>query len=83
MNTTNTTLDSIPTAIRYLSKDGKEHKTVQAAINHNKLIELCKWYEGNKIYGRYEGCRIEWEDFIEWCNDNKKELKNILNTIEN
>lgn len=77
MNTTNTTLDSI------FTKDGKEHKTAQDAIKHNKLIELCEWYEKNKIYGSYEGCRIvEWEDFIEWCNDNKKELKNILNALK-
>lgn len=63
---------------KFESNDGTIFDTEKAALEHDKLTTLAEWYEENKIYGMYEGCRIEWSDFIEWCGDNKGKLKEIL-----
>ncbi len=63
---------------KYEANDGTVFDTEKAALAHDKLDELGEWYEENKLYGMSEGCRIEWDDFIEWCSDNKGKLKEII-----
>ena len=64
--------------MKFEANDGAVFDTEEAALAHDKLTELAEWYEENKLYGMYEGCRIEWDGFIEWCGDNKSKLKEIL-----
>lgn len=63
---------------KYEAKDGSLFDKKENALARDRLLELEEWYEGNKLYGRYEGCRIEWEDFIEWLKVNKEEIKRII-----
>jgi hypothetical protein len=64
--------------VRFEANDGTEFKSEGEALARDKLLSLAEWYEKNKLYGSCDGCRIEWDDLLEWCKDNKKELKEIL-----
>lgn len=61
--------------------DGTVFNTAAAAIAHEKVSEIGAWYEKNKLYGRYEGCRIEWSEFYEWCSENRARLDQLLTAL--
>ena len=61
--------------------DGCIFESILEAVKHEKRLSLIDWYEDNKLYGNYEGCKIEWEDLIEWITTNKKEVIDILKVI--
>ena len=61
--------------------DGRLFDTVHEAREHEQFVEFSKWYEDNKIYGSYEGCKIEWEDFWEWVKENRAEVKKMLKFV--
>ena len=63
---------------RFRSIDGKVFSTETECKNWESKVRLSKEYEDNKLYGMYEGCRIEWKDFIEWVSDNKDMVRAIL-----
>lgn len=59
------------------AEDGSFHLTKEKACTKNDLIELETWYNANKLYGNYVGCCIEWEDFFEWCRENKAKIVQV------
>ena len=62
----------------YEANDGSIHYTEKEAKNRDKLLELEEWYEENKLFGRFDGCKIEWEDLIEWISENKEIVQELL-----
>jgi hypothetical protein len=63
---------------KFEANDGTVFDTEESALAHEKLDDLGEWYEYNKLYGRAEGCRIDWDGFLEWCQHHKEKLKEIL-----
>jgi hypothetical protein len=63
---------------KFEADDGTVFDTEAAAVAHDNLNALGDWYEENKLYGMCDGCRIEWDDLLEWCQQNKDKLKEIL-----
>ena len=66
---------------KYEANDGKIFDLIEEAIAHDNLLEMDKWYEENKLYGNFEGCKIEWETFLEWAKENKIQLKKIIKVL--
>lgn len=67
---------------RFMTDDGEVFATTEQATNHENEVRLCAWYEDNKLYGMYEGCRIEWPELIEWCSTNREKVQAILNACD-
>lgn len=63
---------------KYEANDGTIFDTEAAALAHDNLDVLGEWYEDNKLYGMSAGSRIDWEDFIEWVQQHKDKLKEII-----
>ncbi len=63
---------------KFEADDGTIFDTEKAAMAHDRLCCIRKWYASHMLYGNYEGSRIEWEDFLEWCAQHKRELKEII-----
>ena len=63
---------------KFEANDGTIFDTEKAALAHDRLNDLGEWYDDHKLYGMYEGCRIEWEDFLEWCQQHKEKIKEII-----
>lgn len=64
--------------LKYEADDGTPCDTEEQALARDELLKLEKWYEDNKLYGGILGCRIEWEDLVEWLQENKAEVIKIL-----
>lgn len=60
------------------ANDGSVHRDKKDAEKRDALMELEAWYNANKLYGSSVGCRIEWEEFLEWCQDNKQKIMQII-----
>ena len=58
----------------YQSSDGKIWKRYDEALRREEQIELAIWYEENKIFGKSEGCRIEFEELDEWLKEHWNKL---------
>lgn len=67
--------------IMFETTDGCLFESIKRATDHEKLLSLINWYEDNKLYGMYEGCKIEWEYFIEWLTTNKYKVADILKLL--
>ena len=67
--------------IKYISNNGKEFNIEEEALAEDEIYKVESWYEKHKLYGRFEGCKIEWEDFIEWLTDNQLIIKDLLKNI--
>ena len=67
---------------KFESDDGTLFDTEQEALAHDKLEALREWYEENKIYGYYQGCRIDWSEFLEWLIYNKEKMRDILSAVD-
>lgn len=65
----------------FQTKDGDIFDNEKEATQHETLLDFSEWYEENKLYGNTPGCRMEWEDLIEWLQNNKKEIQSILKLI--
>jgi len=63
---------------KFEANDGSLHDTKESAEKRNSLNDLKSWYEENKLYGKSIGCKIEWEDLIEWLFENEEEVQEIL-----
>lgn len=59
------------TVVAYQTEDEKIFSDVKDATNHQNLLEFKNWYNDNKIYGRYGGCKIEFEEFVQWLKEHK------------
>jgi len=66
------------TVVAYQTEDGKIFSDVKDATNHQNLLEFENWYNANKIYGRYEGCKIEFEEFVQWLKEHKDYLNQFF-----
>ena len=62
----------------YQASDGSVHASEEEAQVKQDLIDFEEWYERNKCYGRFEGCRIESREMIEWLEENSAYLKKFL-----
>lgn len=69
------------TITKYIANDGKEFANELECLLHEDILKLENIYENNKLYGNYDGCRIEFSDLVEWINCNwdfvKKLMKNL------
>jgi hypothetical protein len=72
---------TIERKIRFVTSDGQEFKTQEKAMNYKTLMDLAEQYEDDPIYGRIEGSRIDWEDFLEWCRDHEKLLSSLVQVL--
>ena len=68
--------------LRFETDDGKIFSTKDLAEAHERLIRHKKWYEANKLYDYFGKHPIEWPEFIRWVSSNRKQLRNILNSIQ-
>lgn len=63
---------------KYEANDGTICDTEDQALARDDLIDLEQWYEDNKLYGGPVGCRIDWDDLLEWLQENKAKVIKIL-----
>lgn len=63
---------------KFEANDGRIFDTEEAALAHEKLNALSEWYYDNKLYGKYEGSHIDWDDFLEWIEKHNDKLKEII-----
>lgn len=72
-------LKRVPTKITaYQTDDGQIFSNVTDATNHQNMLEFEQWYNNNKLYGRYEGSTIEFEEFIQWFKEHKEWLNQFF-----
>lgn len=64
--------------VKFIAKDGTEFDNKVACLHYEELVELAEWYEGNELYGRYEGSDVEWTEFIQWISDNTEKVSQIV-----
>lgn len=62
----------------FKTEDGRFFESRAEAERHEEIHELAEWYEENKLYGNYDGCRIDWLDFLSWLEENKTKVREIL-----
>ena len=67
---------------RFETEDGRFFETKAQALNHERLLVMERWYDDNKLYGQFEGCRIEWGYFLGWLQEHKEKVAEILGVIE-
>jgi hypothetical protein len=73
------TFKTVPQTITaYQTIDGQIFSNITDATNHQNLLEFEKWYNANKLYGRYEGSQIEFEEFIRWFTEHKEWLNQFF-----
>ena len=63
---------------KYESNDGSLFATEEEAQLKDKIDSFKEWYDENKLYGSSEGCKIEWEDFVEWLMEHKDTIMFFL-----
>lgn len=71
----------IKTVEVYEVESGEVFNDLRQAKAFEKILKFNKWYENNKLYGNFDGCRIEAEDFIIWLRDNKQEVTKLLKVL--
>ena len=73
---------------KFEADDGSVFDTDAQALAHDELCLLEQWYEDNKLYCGPAGCRIDWDDLLEWFKDNKswqkqfKMMKDLKGKVE-
>lgn len=65
----------------FKTRDGKIFDQEDDAVKHELLLDFRGWYEENKIYGKYEGCKIEVKEIEAWIAENVKELWAFLDAF--
>jgi hypothetical protein len=73
------TFKTVPKPITaYQTDDGQIFSNITDATNHQNMLEFEKWYNANKIYGRYEGCTIEFKELVQWFKEHKDYLNQFF-----
>lgn len=67
---------------KYEASGGTLFDTIEEAEAHEELFSMEEWYEKNKLYGNSDGCRIEFDSFLEWLRYNKAEIIKIIKAIK-
>ena len=67
----------------FQTSDGQLFEQEQQAVAHQARLDFQEWYMRNEIYGCYEGCKIEFEQFEYWITENAHSsvLRAYLETI--
>ncbi len=65
----------------YKTADGKYFEDEKQAQAHADFLALQNWYEENKLYGMYEGSRIDWHEFIEWFMANLSQMEQLVRIL--
>lgn len=65
----------------YESSDGKVFRELADAEYHESVLAFTEWYENNKIYGGFEGCKIESEYFLDWLDNLDEEGRRWLKKV--
>ena len=63
---------------KYESNDGSLFATEEEAQLKDKIDSFKDWYNENRLYGSSEGCKIDWEDFVEWLIEHKDTIMTLL-----
>lgn len=61
--------------------DGTIFSSMKEVLDYEKILTIKDWYENNKIYGSFEGCKIEWEDLLDWLDENKDKVLALLKIL--
>lgn len=61
---------------RYQTENGKVWDTLKEVTRHEAWLDLQEAFE--PIYGPVQGCRINFDDFAEWANENSRFLKTFV-----
>jgi hypothetical protein len=54
----------------FQTSDGQLFEQEQQATAHQARLDFMDWYERNQIYGRFEGCKIEFAELDYWLKEN-------------
>ena len=54
----------------FQTSDGQLFEQEQQAAAHQARLDFMEWYERNQIYGRHEGCKIEFKELEYWIKEN-------------
>lgn len=54
----------------FQTSDGQLFEQEEQAATHQARLDFMEWYERNRIYGRCEGCRIEFSELESWLREN-------------
>lgn len=63
---------------RYETSDGEVFATKAEAESHEAKLEFEKWYEDNKLFGIYAGSYVEFDDLMDWLEENSSIIKKFL-----
>lgn len=61
--------------------DGKLHRDRKTAMSHQARLNAVSYFEENKAYGSYEGCKIEGESLVEFIEEHADFILNFLKII--
>lgn len=64
----------------YETEDGKFFTLQKDAIEHDAILECCKWYDNSDAEG-YLGQGISGQDVAEFLIDNKEYIQEFLKKI--
>lgn len=59
------------------TSDGKEFRSSQAAREHERELHFLRDYDTTKLFGAYEGCKIEGEAMLEWLMANETLVRKL------
>jgi len=62
----------------YKTSDDKLFEVREEAKKHQAKVEFYDWYPNNKLLGNYAGSYVDSNDLLEWLNDNKKIVFELL-----
>jgi len=69
--------------LRFKSDNGVEFDTEKEAKYHDNMLKFEQWYEKNKLYGNIAGSCVDWDDLIDWLQNNRAEIKKLLIKLRN
>lgn len=69
------------TIVKWVTEDGKAFDFKYLAEAHEDLLKLKSEYESIKMYGQYEGCRIDWDEFLTWIYCHLDFIRSLVITI--
>jgi hypothetical protein len=61
--------------------DGRVFTDRGDAIRHAAELDFLEWYEAHKLYGGFDGCRIEGSEFVDWLSENRGSLAKLLKML--
>lgn len=62
----------------YKATDGQLFEGQREYQAHQAKLDFAAWYENNQLYGIYEGSRVETRVMLDWLQENRDKVAELL-----